>query len=344
MSENAKSERVLVTGGTGFVASHCLLALQEAGYALRATLRDPRRGGPVEEVLARQAGAPVPVQWCQADLTSDAGWREAVEGVDYVLHVASPLPRVLPKNAEELIRPARDGTLRVLRAAAEAGVRRVVLTSSSAAVIYGHGDIGRPFTEADWSDPESPDNSVYTRSKTYAERAAWEFMASGQTAMELTVINPVAVLGPVLEADYGTSAEIVLKLLNRSFPGLPRLGFPVVDVRDVADLHVRAMSHPGAAGERFLCASDFLWMAEMAEILRRRFPERAGDIPRRRLPDWLMRLAARFDPVVSGVIFELGIRRECDVSKARALLGFEPRPAAEAVVATAESLIAQGIV
>jgi dihydroflavonol-4-reductase len=344
MSETTTSERVLVTGGSGFVATHCLLRLHQSGYTLRSTIRDPARSAHIDEVLARHAGAPVPVDWYQADLENDRGWREAVDGVDYVLHVASPLPRTMPKDPEALIRPARDGALRLLHAAAAVGVKRVVMTSSTAAVFYGYGDIGRPFTEADWSDPESSDNSIYTRSKTYAERAAWEFMSTSDTGMELTTINPSAVLGPVLERDYGTSAEIVLKLLNGSLPGLPRLGFPVVDVRDVADLHVRAMTHPEAAGERFLCASEFMWMEDMAEVLREHLPDRARRIPRRRLPDWLMRIAAMFDPVIRSVIFELGIRRQCDVTKARSVLGFSPRPGAEAVTATANSLVEHGIV
>jgi dihydroflavonol-4-reductase len=258
--------------------------------------------------------------------------------------VASPLPRVLPKDAQALIGPARDGALRLLRAATRAGVRRVVMTSSTAAICYGRGQIARPFTEADWSDPEGRDNSDYTRSKTYAERAAWEFVANEGRGLELVTVNPGAVLGPVLEKDYGTSAEIVLKLMTGAFPGIPDFDFPLVDVRDVAELHVAALESPDAAGQRFLCVSGNMTMQEIADVLRAHLPERAHKLPRWRLPHWLVRVASLFDPVTRGVVFELGIRRECDTSNAAKRLGFAPRSVADAVRATADSLVAQGLV
>jgi len=332
---------VLVTGAAGFIATHCLLAAHRAGYALRGTLRDLSRGGELLEVLRRAAGEPVPVTFVQADLTRDDGWDDAVRGCDGVLHVASPLPRVLPRDPEELIRPAVDGALRVLRAANGVGVRRVVMTSSTAAICYGRGSLGRPFTERDWSDPESRDNSSYTRSKTHAERAAWEFARRPDTKLELVAVNPGAVLGPVLERDYGTSAEIVLKLLNGDFPGIPDFDFPIVDVRDVASLHVSALESPNAAGKRYLCVSGNMTMREIAEILRVHLPERAAKIPKRELPRWLVRVASLFDPVTRAVVFELGIRRECDTRAARSDLGFSPRPVAESVRDTADSLVAQ---
>lgn len=344
MSDGNRRETVLVTGGSGFIATHCLLALQRAGYALRATLRSLDRTRELDTVLRRAHGADVPVEWTAADLTRDDGWSAAVAGVDHVLHVASPLPRILPKDPAALIEPARDGALRLLRAASQAGVRRVVMTSSTAAICYGRGPSARPFTEADWSDPEGRDNSSYTRSKTYAERAAWEFMKSDRSGMTLATVNPGAVLGPVLEKDYGTSPEIVLKLMNGAFPGIPDFDFPIVDVRDVADLHVAALQHPDAAGQRFLCVSGNMDMREIANVLAAHLPERAAKLPRRSLPHWMVRAASLFDPVTRAVVFELGIRRECDTSKARKLLGFAPRPVAEAVRATADSLVAQGLV
>jgi len=343
MSDPAQTQTVLVTGGSGFIATHCLLQLHQAGYGLRATLRDKGRGSAIDSVLAHAHGSPVPVEWFEADLESDAGWHEATSGSAFVLHVASPIPRSVPKHDEELIRPARDGALRVLRAAADAGVQRVVMTSSTAAVFYGYGSTGRPFTEKDWSNPASSDNSAYTRSKTYAELAAWEFMETHKD-LELTTINPGAVLGPVLERDYGTSAEIVLKLLNGDLPGLPRLGFPLVDVRDVANAHLCAMTHPNAAGERFLCANEFTWMQDIADVLREHLPDRANKIPRRRLPNWLMRMSALFDPVIRSVTFELGVKRDVDSSKLRDVLGVELRSNRDAITATADSLIAQEVV
>ena len=324
MSQSNTRQTVLVTGESGFVASHCVLKLHDAGHSIRATLRSLERASAIDEVLRRANGAAVPVAWFEADLGDAAGWQQAMAGVDYVLHIASPFPRVLPKTPEELIEPARDGALRVLRAAAAAGVKRVVMTSSTAAIVYGRGNIGRPFTEADWSDPDGADNSAYTRSKTFAERAAWDFMKSDTSGMQLTTINPGAVLGPVLEKDYGTSAELVLKLLKGDFPGLPRLGFPLIDVRDVADLHVRAMTHPDAPGKRFLCTNDFMWMEEVAAVLRAHLPDYANKLPTRRLPNWAVRAVALFDPVTRGVTFELGVRRDCDTSLARAVLGFAP--------------------
>lgn len=341
MSQTNAQPTVLVTGGSGFIASHCILKLHAAGYAVRGTLRSLDRAPAIDNVLRQASGAAVPITWFAADLGAASGWQEALSGADYVLHVASPFPRVVPKNAAELIEPARDGALRVLRAAAAAGVKRVVMTSSMAAVVYGRGNIGRPFTEADWSDPAGSDNSAYTRSKTYAEHAAWDFAQSDDSGMELTTINPSAVLGPVLEKDYGTSAEIVLKLLKGDFPGLPRLGFALIDVRDVADLHIRAMTHPDAAGKRFLCANEFMWMEEIAAVLREHLPDYANKLPKRRLPNWAVRAAALFDPVTRGVTFELGIRRDCDTSQARKILGFAPRSNREAIHATADSLIAQ---
>lgn len=337
------SPLVLVTGGSGFLASHCILQLHRAGFRIRSTLRSLQRAPSLDDVLRRAHGSPVAVEWRVADLSDDRGWAEAVAGAEYVLHVASPFPRTAPKNAAEVIEPAREGALRVLRAAAAARVKRVVLTSSTAAITYGRGNIDRAYTEADWSDPESADNSIYTRSKTYAERAAWDFMAEDKSGMELTAVNPGAILGPVLEKDYGTSAEIVLKLLKGDFPGMPRIGFPLIDVRDVAEMHLRAMTHPDAAGQRFLCANEFLWMEEIANVLRQHLPAYAKKMPARRLPNWLVRTGALFDPVTRSVLFELGVRRDCDASHARQVLGFAPRSNREAITATADSLIAQGL-
>ncbi|HYP15860.1 MAG TPA: hypothetical protein VEQ65_01505, partial [Opitutus sp.] len=174
--------------------------------------------------------------------------------------------------------------------------------------------------------------------------AAWDFLAQNRTSLELTTINPGAILGPVLEKDYGTSAEIVLKLLKGDFPGMPRIGFPLVDVRDVAELHVRAITHPAAAGQRFLCANEFLWMEDIAAILREHLPAYAKKMPRRRLPNWLVRAGALFDPVTRSVIFELGIRRDCDARRVREVFGHTLRSNREAIVATADSLRAHGLV
>ncbi len=344
MSPPPLQPTVLVTGGSGFVAGHCILALHRAGCAIRATLRSLDRSRALDDVFRRACGEAVPVQWFAADLGRDAGWAEAVAGATHVLHVASPFPRTAPRTAAELIEPARDGTRRVLRAAAAAGVKRVVMTSSTAAITYGRGPQARPFTEEDWSDPDGADNSFYTSSKTHAERAAWDFVRDEGRGLELVTINPGAILGPVLEADYGTSAEIVRKLLRGDFPGMPRIGFPLVDVRDVAELHVRALSHPAAAGRRFLCANEFFWMADIAAVLREHLPARARKMPLRRLPDWLVRVGALFDGETRSVLFELGIRRDCDASRVRTVFDYKLRSNREAITAMADSLLALGLV
>jgi nucleoside-diphosphate-sugar epimerase len=336
---------VLVTGGSGFVGGYCILRLLAEGHAVRTTVRSLQREGEVRARLAA-AGAPADARlsFFGADLGSDAGWTEAVAGCDYVLHVASPFPSSVPKDENELVVPAREGALRVLRAARAAGVSRVVLTSSFAAIGYGHPPRTAPFTEADWTNPDGEDVQPYVKSKTLAERAAWDFVAEGG-GPELAVVNPVGVFGPVLAADYATSILIVQRMLAGAIPGCPRLYFGAVDVRDVADLHVRAMTSPAAAGERFLAlAGDFVSAMDIARILRRRLGEAGRRVPRFQLPDWVVRLAALRDPAVRQILPELGKAKNATAEKARRVLGWHPRSSEEAIVATAESLVRLGIV
>ncbi|MGE0830166.1 MAG: SDR family oxidoreductase [Hyphomonadaceae bacterium] len=338
-------DRVLVTGGSGFIGAHTIAQLLQAGHEVRATLRSPAREAEVRALMAR-AGAPGEnLSFARADLLRDEGWAEAAAGCAYVLHVASPFPPAVPKHEDDLIIPAREGTLRVLRAAKAAGVKRVVVTSSVAAIAYGGkaGPAARDFTEADWTDPSGADVRAYVKSKTLAERAAWEFARAD--GVEMTTVNPAAVLGPLLGNDYSASLELVKKLLEGALPGCPRVGFALVDVRDVADLHVRAMTHPQAAGERFIAAiGGFLWMEEIAAILRARLGAAARRVPTGRLPDWVLKLAANFDPVVRQVVPELGRERPVTSAKAQSMLGWRPRGNEDAIVASAESLIAQGLV
>ncbi len=337
------NQRVLVTGASGFIASHTIIQLLHKGYRVRGTLRSLSRAEDLKQTLSSHADTQE-LEFVAADLESDEGWTEAVANCELVLHIASPLPRVMPKDRNALVAPARVGALRVIRAAEAAACRRLVMTASTACIAYGRGNTDRVYTEADWSDPDGRDNSPYTRSKTLAERAAWEYVNGSDSELEFLTINPGAVLGPVLEKDYGTSAEIVLKLMAGDFPGLPLLGFPLVDVRDVADLHIRAMESDKAPGNRFLCANDFMWMEDIAALLREKYAEYHNRIPQRKLPNFLVRLAALADPVTRGVIFELGVKREVDSSRAKNLLGWSPRSNEEAILATAESLIAMGLV
>jgi len=275
-----------------------------------------------------------------ADLTDDAGWESAVSGCDYVLHVASPFPPQQPEDPDELIVPAREGTLRVLETALTAGVKRIVLTSSAVAVANSGNPptSGEAFTEQDWSDPLNPDLSPYGRSKTIAERSAWDLVNERGDTSRLSVVCPSAILGPTLSKDRSYSLQAVERLLG-GMPGIPRLGFSFVDVRDVADLHLRAMTAPEAAGERFLGAGPFLWMSEVAQILRDRLGDKAAKVPTRKVPNFVVRTMARFDPGLRTVVGELGKRRIMSSEKAKTTLGWSPRPIEETLVDTAESLM-----
>ncbi len=335
----------LVTGGSGYIGGFCIRQLLDEGWTVRTTIRNLAKEGQVRAALGGAALDPSRLSFVAAELMSDAGWSEAMAGAEYVLHVASPIPPEQPRNDQELIVPAREGTLRALRFAKAAGVKRVVVTSSTASVTYGHSE-PRPlvFNETYWTNPDHPDTNPYIRSKAIAERAAWDWLKAEGGSLQMATVNPGAVIGPVMGSDFSASIEIVKKLLEGSLPGLPRFGFPLVDVRDIADLHVRAMTHPAAAGERFLGAGEFWWMSQIAEVLREELGPQARKVPRNELPNWVLRLAANFDPVVRSVAFELGKERGVDPTKAKTVLGWAPRPYRESIVDCAKSLLAQGVV
>jgi nucleoside-diphosphate-sugar epimerase len=332
---------VLVTGGSGFIASHTILQLLNAGHSVRTTVRDLKREPEVRAML-KQGGVDARdrLSFIAAELQNDAGWAAAIDNCDYVLHVASPFPANVPNHEDELIVPAREGALRVLRAARDAGVKRVVLTSSFAAIGYGQPPRNAPFDETNWSDIRGSEVTAYVKSKTLAERDAWDFIAREGRGLELTVINPVVVFGPVLGPDYSTSVLIIQRLMSGSVPGSPRLSFGVVDVRDVADLHIRAMTHPAAKGERFLAvAGDFMLIHDIAKVLKNRMGEAGKKVPTRELPNWLVRLAALGDPTVKQILPELGKLKNGTNAKAKRLLGWSPRSSEEAIISTAESLL-----
>ncbi|MEQ1619451.1 MAG: aldehyde reductase [Terricaulis sp.] len=338
-------ELVLVTGGTGFIGSHCILQLLAAGYRVRTTVRSLSREADVRAMLKVGGAEPgEALSFAAADLMKDAGWAEAVAGCTYVLHVASPFPPAAPKHEDELIVPAREGALRVLKASRDAGVKRVVLTSSFAAIGYGQKPQAEPFTEANWTNPDGEDVRAYTKSKTLAERAAWDFIAREGGALELSVVNPVGVFGPVLGPDYSTSILLVQRLMDGAMPGCPNLSFGIVDVRDVADLHLRAMTSPAAKGERFQAvAGDFLTIQQISRVLKARMGRAARRAPTSVLPNWMVRLAAARDPAVAQIVPELGKHKNGSNAKARNVLGWAPRSNEEALVATAESMIALGL-
>ena len=339
---------VLVTGGSGFVGSHCILQLLAAGHTVRTTVRHLKREADVRSLIKTGGAEPGDsLQFFAADLENDAGWAQALKGCDYVLHVASPIPVAVPKDENDLIVPAREGALRVLRAAKVAGVKRVVLTSSFAAIGYGQKPQEKgqraPYDETNWTDIDGYGATPYVKSKTIAERAAWDFVAK-EGGPELAVVNPVAVFGPVLGADYSPSVMIVQRMMDGTIPGCPQRWFGVVDVRDVADLHLRAMTHPAARGERFLCTGgDFMSMLEIAKVLKARMGAAGARVPARQLPNWLVRLAALRDPALKQLVPELGKHKNGTNAKARGLLGWKPRSSEDAIVACAESLMRLGL-
>jgi nucleoside-diphosphate-sugar epimerase len=344
ISTASTAETVLVTGGSGFIGMYCILQLLEWGYLVNTTVRSLSREAEVRETLKNNGvDGGDRLTFTEADLTADKGWPEAAAGCTYVLHVASPFPIGVPKDENELTIPAREGALRVLRAAKDAGVKRVVLTSSVAAVAYSEVKKTTAYTEDDWSDPATK-IPPYPKSKTLAERAAWNFIEREGNGLELSVVNPVGVFGPVMGSDFSTSIEIVKRLMDGAVPGCPRLSFGIVDVRDVADLHLRAMTDPKARGERFLAVTGkALGMIELSALLKAKLGDAAKKVPTRKLPDWLLKALALIDPELRQVIPELGKVREYSNDKAKKMLGWNPRTREEAVIATAESLLGLGL-
>lgn len=330
--------RVLVTGGTGYLAGWAIAMLLQRGYRVRATLRSSAREQAVRAAVSTITDPGDRLEFALADLTDDAGWDAAVAGCDYVLHVASPLRAGNPRDPDELIIPARDGALRVLRSATAAGVGRVVMTSAANAASPSSYASDGITDESLWT-PDDVSLPAYRRSKTLAERAAWDFMAGCDGPTTLATVLPGAVLGPVLSPASLGSVRIIQRLLHGRMPGVPRIGLEVVDVRDIADLHLRAMTAPGAAGERFLGTGEFVWMRDIAAVLRTSLGDAAAKVPARQLPDTAVRLAALADRSLRPIMPGLGRRNRHSTDKAKRVLGWQPRPASEAVIDCARSLI-----
>ena len=339
------SDRVLLTGISGFLGGHVALALLHAGYTVRGSVRDLGKADAVRQAMGR-AGADVSrLEFVKLDLLAADGWDVAMEGVRYLQHTASPFLLRMPRDRMELVRPAVDGTARALEAALKADVERIVLTSSMAAIAYGHGaSRTAPFTADDWTALDGGGVNPYVESKTRAERRAWEIMQAAGRAADLAVINPALILGPLLDRDPGTSAVVIQRLMNGSVPAAPRIPLMIVDVRDVAAAHVAAMTAPEAAGRRFPMGEKTLYLREVAAILRQAFPERARRIPRFELPDWIVRLYALFDSDVRSNIGELGVFRRLDSGAVLRLLGRDLIPARDSIVATGESFVREGLV
>lgn len=338
-------EQVTVTGASGYLGTHVVEQLLRAGHPVVATTRSKASAEATRRVLETVGAPTASLRFVTASLESDDGWSDAVGGSTYVIHTASPFPPAQPTDANELIVPARDGALRVLRAANVAGVRRVVFTSSFAAVGYSRSDLSRPFTEDDWTDGFDTANTPYVQSKTIAERAAWDYVGQGDVALELAVVNPVAIIGPVHSTDFASSIGLVLMLLTGVMPGNPKLSFGIVDVRDVADLHLRAMTNPAAAGQRFLAVSKSpVWVHEVATHLRRSLPDYSAKVPRRQLPNWLVKLAAKRQPALASFVSEIGKTKYISNERAVTLLGWSPRSVASSIDDTVRSLAEVGAI
>lgn len=342
----SSAPEVLVTGGAGFIAAHTVAHLLSQGYRVRTTARSLDREAELRGQLARlgaEAGDALTV--VVADLLSDDGWADAVSGCEYVLHVASPIPHGEPVNEDDVIRPTREGTLRVLRAARDAGVRRVVLMSAFHAIGFGWGRTDHVFTEADWSTLDGPGIDAYGKSKTFAERAAWEFMDAEGGAMELAVLNPVAVLGPVVSAHLSGGNALVERILGGELRAFPDIWIPIVDVRDVAVAERLAMVTPDAAGRRFIVGTgEGLKLAQIGSILREGLGERASRVGTRTVPSWVVRLAALVNPTFRAVTADLGIVKKIDASSVQRVLGWRSRPVEQTVLDAAESMLALGVV
>lgn len=338
---NQQAIQVLVTGGSGFVGSHCILQLLQQGYRVKTTLRSLSKRSAVLEMLKTGGVSDFEkLSFVEADLMRDQNWAEALAGCQYVLHVASPIFLKLPTHEDEMIKPAVEGTLRVLRAARDAGVRRVVMTSNFGAVGYSQTDRSRLITETDWTDDNQPGLSAYNKSKVRAERAAWAFIRSEGGELELSVINPMGIFGPALSSVMSSGYELLQKVRDGSLKRLPDMRLGIVDVRDVADLHLRAMLHPQAAGERFLAlAGGTMSLLEISQLLKQKMPEAARQASTKALPTWLLRLASLFHPEAKAILPMVGIYREASNAKAQTMLGWQPRSNQEAILAAAESLV-----
>lgn len=330
---------VLVTGISGYIAKHCALALLSAGYRVRGTVRKQAKADQVRATLARHADI-ANLEFVEADLLSDAGWSEAVRDCGGILHLASPFPLAAPKDENDLIRPAVDGTLRILKAARAGKVKRFVQTSSVAAIYAGHpASHTAPFTESDWSDVDGPGITPYEKSKTLAERAARDFMAREGGDMHYSSVNPGFVMGPALDTDVESSANVLLMLLRGSYPALPPVPFPIVDVRDVADMHLKALETQEPSGGRYMGVDRTMRLVEIARAVKEALGADARKVPVRELPAFAVRILALFDASAATIVPQLNRKLVTDNSRTRQALGMEFRPAGQAAVDMARSLI-----
>lgn len=339
------NKRVLLTGVSGFLGLHTAIQLLEKGYTVIGTLRNLERAGTIKTIIEKHTSNAQNISFVEADLKSTDVWFQLTENIDFIQHIASPFPRVLPKKEEELIEPAKLGTLNILKAASANKVKRVVITSSIASIAYGKtkNELTSILNEDNWTDEtDKKDTTPYVRSKTIAEKAAWDFIKKDKSGLELATVLPGAILGPVLEDDFGTSANIVIKLMDGSTPALPKIGFDIIDVRSVADLLIRAMELPQANNQRYIASSGYLTFKKIAAILKQHYPNRK--MPSRELPNMFVRLLSNFDTALKPILIDLGVKRKMDISKAINELGWKPLALDEAVLSCAKSIIELGTI
>ncbi|MBQ4830453.1 aldehyde reductase [Alteromonas sp. MMG017] len=338
-------EKVLVTGGTGFVGIHIILNLLKRGYTVKTTIRNLNKKYGIIEILENEGATDLDaISFIEADLTDDKNWSKAVKDCQYVLHVASPFPAKDPENPDELLIPAIEGTLRVLKHARDANVKRVVMTSSFATIGYSNKESNYVFTEKDWTNPED-ENTTYIRSKTLAERAAWDFITSEGGNLEFTVINPVGIFGPILGKNLSSSVQLVEQLLNKKIPAVPNVHFGIVDVRDVADIHIKAMSNEKAKGERFLLTGDSsISLPEIAQILHSHENKFSTQVTTKVLPNWLVKLLSIFKPELKNVASQVGKIKILSNKKVKNTFNWTPINKEKIIKDTAESLIEYGII
>ncbi|MGO4683806.1 NAD-dependent epimerase/dehydratase family protein [Hyphomicrobium sp. 2TAF46] len=336
---------VVVTGASGLIAKHTIAEFLRRGFAVRGTLRSMEKAEEVSRAVAALGCDAGKVSFIVADLSSDGGWNEAVAGSQIVVHTASPFPIAQPDDPEEVIAPARDGTLRVLRSSTVAAVARVVLTSSTVAIFYPSGVAkGHVYSEDDFSDETRSDLTPYIKSKTIAEKIAWDFIESTPGAPELAVINPSFVQGPALDGDLSTSHELYRIMARGTYPAVPKISFPVADVRDVAAAHVEAALTPQAAGNRYLIGEGHLSLYELGQILARELPDLRSKVPKFELPDAAVRAMALVDKKMRTVLPELGEKKDYTNLRVKTDLGLEFRSADAAATAAIRSLRELGLI
>ena len=341
----ANNKKVLLTGITGFVGSHTAIQLLGKGYQVIGTLRDMKRADSIKRIIAQHTSATGNLSFVEADLQDTSIWQKLMDGMDYVQHIASPFPKVMPRDENDLIIPARNGNINILSAAAAHMVKRVVITSSGAAINYGQAPEKRRsvFDETDWTDVSRKDDiAPYYKSKAIAERAAWDFIKNDNSGLELSVVCPGLILGPLLEEDFNASTNAVIKMLDGSLPAVPRIGYEIVDVRSIASLLILAMEQPQAASQRYIGSAGYLTFSDIAKILKKAYPKMK--IPSLKLPNFMVRILSLFDPTLKPVLLDLGTERKMNHSKAVNDLGWKPIKPEEAVLSSAASILQLGIV